>query len=130
MSKKIKEADSTEKMLNVAKEVVDAVIDRMNELGVTELGPVYIENCYSQTHGTQQRLHLYSDDNKADLVFCRKADNDHETWYEFGDFNLPYVLPDIETVLEFLDSVDEINDAIEDILGRIKEAEEKEYKIK
>ena len=42
MSKKIKEADSTEKMLNVAKEVVDAVIDRMNELGVTELGRLSI----------------------------------------------------------------------------------------
>ena len=119
----MKTADTQKKteLLEKAKELVDEVIIRMDDFGVTRLGPVYINNYHNTTHGTQTRLHIDSDDNESDLVFCRKASNDNRIYYEFGDLNLPYTKPTLDTVFDFLDSIDEINGAIENLNSKINE---------
>lgn len=128
----IKEIDleNLENFLEKAKKLVVDAMNRMNQLGVDRLGPIYIKTYHNQTHGDQQRLHIDEDEYESDLVYCRKIDNDHSTSYEFGDFDLPYVHPDLDTVLRFTASIEEINDAIDEIESRIESFSESNLSIK
>ena len=116
-------------LLETAKNLVDAVLEKMEELGVKRLGPVYIENWHNQTHGTQTRLHLDRDESESDLCFCLRATNDDDTFYEFGDYDLPFTKPNLETVIDFMNSIDEINNAIVEYNKKLDELNNKKFKI-
>ncbi len=118
---KLNETAETDKVAKKMKELASAVVAKMDKLGVTRLANVYTTHVDDNTHGPQTYLHIDGDEHKSDLHRSR-IDNSHDDYCDYGDFSLPFVLPDLDTALEFLGSVDDINNAIDDINDKIKKA--------
>lgn len=100
-------------------ELATQIDKAMDNLGVTRIANVYRTQTYSSTHGTQYYLHIDGDDNNSDL-FRSTISSNQETHYDYGDFNLTCLYPDLDTVLEFLASIGDINDAITEIKEKIE----------
>ena len=91
----------------------------MNVLGVTRLANVYIDVVQDSTHGEQIYLHI--DGHECDLE-RNKISNSSDICYDYGEFRLPYSYPSLDAVLEFIDSIEDVNRAIYVVKSRIDSA--------
>jgi len=120
---------NVQKLADKSSKLAHEVVAKMEQLGVTSLDCVKIEYRQSHTHGKQTYLYIESDHNENGDLLCTTIRDSDDFFYDYGDFSLPTAYPNLDQVKRFLNSIDDINQAIIDANMEIEALLDKKVSI-